>query len=78
MSVIVMPAKPWSIQGTKFYGFKLVEESEPSVSLNLLKHYSLVLTITLNGSIFLNIFEKDFWYVKDSMYNLDYDNRLFY
>nr|WP_106784360.1 polysaccharide pyruvyl transferase family protein [Lysinibacillus timonensis] len=77
MPIIMMDAKPWLIKGAKMYGFQMSHNSGPLTFLNLMKYANVVITTSLHGSIFSAIFEKNFWYLKSSIFNPDDDRAVF-
>lgn len=77
MPIIMMDAKPWLIKGAKSYGFKMSSNSGPLVFLNLMKYAKIVITTSLHGTIFSSVFEKNFWYLKSSIFNPDDDRSTF-
>lgn len=63
MPVYVLDAKEWSRRGLFLKGIHLAKNSGPSSFLSLVKNAEIVITSSFHGTVFCNIFKKNFWYV---------------
>ena len=63
MPVYVMDAKEWSRRALYLKGIKLAHNGGPSSYLSLVKNAEIVLTSSFHGTVFCNVFKKNFWYI---------------
>lgn len=63
MPVYVMDAKEWSRRALYLKGIKLAHNGGPSLYLSLVKNAEIVLTSSFHGTVFCNVFKKNFWYI---------------
>lgn len=63
MPVYVLDAKEWSRRGLYLQGIRLAKNGGPSSFLSLVKNAEIVITSSFHGSVFCNVFQKNFWYI---------------
>ena len=63
MPVYVIDAKEWSRRALYLRGIKLAHNGGPSSYLSLVKNAEIVLTSSFHGTVFCNVFKKNFWYI---------------
>lgn len=63
MPVFVLDAKEWSRRGLYLRGIHLAKNGGPSSFLSLMKNAEIVITSSFHGSVFCNVFKKNFWYI---------------
>lgn len=63
LPVYVMDAKEWSRRSLYLRGIHLAKKGGPSSFLSLMKNAEIVFTSSFHGTVFCNVFKKNFWYI---------------
>lgn len=63
MPIYVLDAKEWSRRGLYMQGIKLAKNGGPSSYLSMVKNAELIITSSFHGTVFCNVFRKNFWYI---------------
>lgn len=63
LPIYVLDAKEWSRRALYLRGIKLARNGGPSSYLSLVKNAEMVITSSFHGTVFCNVFKKNFWYI---------------
>lgn len=63
LPIYVIDPKEWSRRGLFLHGIKLAKNDGPSSYLSMVKNAKIVITSSFHGTVFCNIFKKNFWYI---------------
>lgn len=77
LPIYVLDAKEWSRRGLFFHGIKLAPMGGPASYLSMVKNADMVITSSFHGTVFCNVFQKNFWYLNIHDHNTQDDRALF-
>ena len=77
LPVYVINAKEWSRRALFLHGIKCAKNGGPKSFLSMIKNAEMVFTSSFHGSIFCNVFKKNFWHINVHNKTVD-DDRAFF
>ncbi len=77
LPIYVLDAKEWTRRGLYLRGIKLAPMGGPASYLSLVKYADMVITSSFHGTVFCNIFQKNFWYLNIHDHNTQDDRASF-
>lgn len=77
LPIYVLDAKEWSRRGLYLHGIKLATRGGPVSFLSMVKYADIVITSSFHGTVFCNVFQKNFWYLNIHDHNTQ-DDRAFF
>lgn len=77
LPIYVLDAKEWSRRGLYLHGIRLAPMGGPTSYLSMVKYADMVITSSFHGTVFCNIFQKNFWYLNIHDHNTQDDRASF-